>query len=54
VKAAKSRQIVPNHHRHCRATCEKGGSLAITKPTALMAVSHHALLAEINLGRFWR
>jgi hypothetical protein len=36
------------------ATWEKSGSLAITKPTALMAASHHAVLVEIKLSRFWR
>jgi hypothetical protein len=53
VKAAKSQQIVPNDCRHCRDLGEER-SLAITKPTALMAASHHAVLVEINLSRFWR
>ena len=31
------------------ATWEKDGGLAVTKPTALMAASPHAVLVEINL-----
>jgi hypothetical protein len=36
------------------AIWERGGSLAITKPNALMAASHHAVLVAINLSRLWR
>jgi len=35
-------------------TRENGGSLAITKPNALMAAGHHAVLVAINLSRLWR